>query len=150
MPMVKVTLVEDFGDGIEAGLAGRLSDAAAVVGDFLAAMEARDLTKAQAMLADDFTMVFPGTGPMRELPELVAWAKHRYAAVAKSYERFDVAPVTGGVAVYCFGTLYGEWLDGRAFEGIRFIDRFTVAGGKILDQRVWNDMGETLLCEAAG
>lgn len=124
-------------------------DAAAVVRDFLAAMEARDLKIAQSMLADDFTMVFPGTTPMRELDELIAWAKDRYAQVAKSYERFDVAPGTDGVAVYCFGTLQGEWLDGRAFEGIRFIDRFTVAGGKILDQRVWNDMGETLLSEAA-
>lgn len=123
-------------------------DAAAVVRDFLAAMEARDLNKAKNMLADDFTMIFPGTAPMRELDELIAWAKDRYAHVAKSYERFDVAPGADGVAVYCFGTLHGEWLDGRAFEGIRFIDRFTVADGKIHDQRVWNDMGETLLSEA--
>jgi len=120
-------------------------DAAAVVREFLAAMEARDLKKAQSMLADDFTMVFPGTGPMRKLEELIAWAKDRYARVAKTYQRFDTAPGADGVAVYCFGTLHGEWLDGRAFEGIRFIDRFTVADGKIADQRVWNDMGETLL-----
>ncbi|MCZ6859959.1 MAG: nuclear transport factor 2 family protein [Alphaproteobacteria bacterium] len=124
-------------------------DAAAVVRDFLATMEARDLKKAQSMLADEFTMVFPGTPPMRELDELIAWAKDRYTQVAKSYERFDVAPGPDSVAVYCFGTLHGEWLDGRTFEGIRFIDRFSVAGGKILDQRVWNDMGETMLSEAA-
>lgn len=125
-------------------------DAAQVVHDFLAAMEARDLKSAQGMLADDFTMVFPGTGPMRTLDELIDWAKDRYAQVAKTYERFDVAPGADGVTVYCFGTLYGEWLDGRAFEDIRFIDRFTIVDGKIVDQRVWNDMGETLLSEARG
>ena len=36
----------------------------------------------------------------------------------------------------------GEWPDGTAFEGIRFIDRFVVVDGKITDQRVWNDLGE--------
>ncbi len=123
-------------------------DAVAVVREFLAAMETRDLEKAQSMLADDFTMVFPGARPMRKLEELIAWAKDRYARVAKTYERFDTAPGADGVAVYCFGTLHGEWLDGRAFEGIRFIDRFTIADGKIADQRVWNDMGETLLKSA--
>lgn len=125
-----------------------IPDAAAVVRDFLAAMEARDLEKARGMLADDFTMVFPGTGAMRKLEELIAWARDRYAHVAKTYERFDIAPGADGFAVYCFGTLRGEWLDGRAFEGIRFIDRFTVADGKITDQRVWNDMGEALLKSA--
>ena len=35
-----------------------IPDAAAVVRDFLAAMEARDLNKAKNMLADDFTMIF--------------------------------------------------------------------------------------------
>jgi hypothetical protein len=46
--------------------------------------------------------------------------------------------------VYCFGTLYGELLDGTPYSGIRFIDRFTVKDGKLVDQNVWNDMGEVL------
>lgn len=124
-------------------------DAATVVRDYLAAMEARDLETAKAMLADDFVMYFPGTGAMRGLDELIGWAKDRYASVGKTYERFDVAPGEDGVAVYCFGTLAGEWLDGSTFSGIRFIDRFTVRDGKLADQRVWNDMGETML-KAAG
>ncbi len=36
----------------------------------------------------------------------------------------------------------GEWPDGAAFSGIRFIDRFTVAGGKLVDEMVWNDLAE--------
>ena len=43
---------------------------------------------------------------------------------------------------YCFGTLAGEWPDGRAFGGIRFIDCFTVKGGLLVDQTVWNDLAE--------
>ena len=46
--------------------------------------------------------------------------------------------------IYCFGTLYGELLDGTPYSGIRFIDRFTVRDGKLVDQMVWNDMAEVL------
>jgi len=45
-------------------------------------------------------------------------------------------------AVYCTGTLEGVWLDGRAFSGVRFIDRFEVAEGRIRRQDVWNDLAE--------
>ncbi len=45
--------------------------------------------------------------------------------------------------VYVFGTLQGESLSGRPFSGIRFIDRFVLRNGKIVDQRVWNDMAES-------
>jgi hypothetical protein len=40
------------------------------------------------------------------------------------------------------GTLHGVWLDGTPFEGIRFIDRFELADGRIQRQDVWNDMAE--------
>ena len=44
--------------------------------------------------------------------------------------------------VYCHGTLQGRWLDGSAFSGIRFIDRFLVQGGLLARQDVWNDLAE--------
>jgi hypothetical protein len=44
--------------------------------------------------------------------------------------------------VYVLGTLHGRWLDGRTFEGIRFVDRFEIRDGKIRSQEVWNDAGE--------
>ena len=111
---------------------------------FLDAMESRDLGRARAMLAEGFTMTFPGGAVFTELDELVAWSRGRYAHVRKVYEQFDEMPGGGGrTAVYCFGTLAGQWPDGTEFEGIRFIDRFTTADGRIVDQRVWNDMAET-------
>ena len=44
-----------------------------VVKDYLSAMEARDLTKASTLLAQGFTMTFPGTGPMATLDTLIEW-----------------------------------------------------------------------------
>jgi phenylpyruvate tautomerase PptA (4-oxalocrotonate tautomerase family) len=122
--------------------ASALPDATQLVRQFLTLMEARNLNAASAMLSDTFAMTFPGGVTMHSLDELVAWAKPRYQFVRKTYERFDTASGDEGPTVYCYGTLSGEWLDGTAFEGIRFIDRFETAGGKLTRQDVWNDMGE--------
>lgn len=118
-----------------------MSKAEALVRQYLDAMERRDLGAAKALLAPGFYMVFPGGKRFTALEELVDWAKGRYRSARKKYERFDAA----GDVVYCFGTLYGELLDGTPYSGIRFIDRFTVKDGKLADQNVWNDMGESTL-----
>lgn len=112
------------------------------VDDFLRTMERRDLEAAKAFLAPGFTMTFPGGARMASLEDLIEWSKTRYRRVEKTYERFDEAPDGDETVVYCFGTLSGEWLDGAAFSGIRFIDRFTVKDGLFTEQLVWNDMGE--------
>jgi len=118
-------------------------DPAQIVRDYLAAMEARELEKARAMLGDGFTMIFPGTEPMRALEELIEWSKPRYKFVTKTYDGFDAMQSAGDAAiVYCHGTLQGEYHDDSTFEGIRFIDRFEVTDGKITRQDVWNDMAE--------
>ena len=120
------------------------NDAIDLVRNYLAAMERRDLAAAQAMLAPGFVMTFPGGKRFARLGELVDWAKHRYRSALKEYERFDVVLTTEGGIVYCYGTLRGELLDGTPYSGVRFIDRFTVAGGMLADQMVWNDMAEVL------
>ncbi|MEM7429217.1 MAG: nuclear transport factor 2 family protein [Pseudomonadota bacterium] len=121
-----------------------MSDAARIVRNYLDAMEARDLKGAAGYLAPGFQMTFPGPVTFTRPEELVGWAASRYQAVSKTYHGFDVASDEAGDVVYCRGTLQGTWLDGSAFAGIRFIDRFTVAGGLITSQDVWNDMGEVL------
>ena len=107
---------------------------------YLDAMERRDLAAAKSFLAPGFFMVFPGNKRFDALEQLVESAKGRYRSARKTYERYE----TAGDAVYCYGTLYGELLDGSPYSGIRFIDRFTVRGGKLVDQNVWNDMAEVL------
>ena len=122
--------------------AAALPDAQRLVQHFLTLMEERDLNAVSAMLADDFTMTFPGNITMTDLPELVAWASSRYQSVRKTYERFDMAPGDSGPTVYCYGRLSGVWLNGAPFDGIRFIDRFETDGFKLTRQDVWKDMGE--------
>jgi phenylpyruvate tautomerase PptA (4-oxalocrotonate tautomerase family)/ketosteroid isomerase-like protein len=114
-----------------------------IVQDFLAAMQRRDLAAAQALLAEGFAMVFPGDARFTRLEDLLAWAAPRYRRIAKVYTRFDTVPGMDHAVVYCFGTLEGERPDGTPFSGVRFIDRFTVKGGRLLDQQVWNDLAET-------
>ena len=110
------------------------------VREYLGAMERRDLAKAKSFLAPGFHMLFPGGRRFDTLEQLVESAKGRYRSAKKTYERFDIA----GEVVYCFGNLYGELLDGTPYSGIRYIDRFTVRDGKLVDQLVWNDMAEVL------
>lgn len=119
-----------------------LPDPRTIVHDYLAAMERRDLTGAEQFLGAGFHMTFPGGVHMTRLSELVDWAKGRYRSVTKTYDGFDVAGGDTGARVYCFGTLSGEWPDGTAFDGIRFVDRFELQGGLITRQDVWNDLAE--------
>lgn len=119
------------------------ADPARLVVDYLQALEARDLEKARAMLSEDFTMTFPGTEPMHRLEDLIEWSRPRYKFVAKTYEGLDAMQGDGDASiVYCRGTLSGEFHDGKAFDGIRFIDRFEITANKISTQSVWNDMAE--------
>lgn len=117
-----------------------MSKAEEIVREYLAAMERRDLAAAKACLAPGFFMVFPGGKRFDAVEQLVEAARTRYRSARKTYERYE----TAGDAVYCYGTLHGELLDGSPYSGIRFIDRFTVRGGKLVDQNVWNDMAEVL------
>lgn len=111
-----------------------------IVRAYLDAMERRDLAAAKSFLAPGFRMTFPGDQQFTTLEQLVERSRGRYRSAKKRYERFDA--FDGGV--YCFGTLYGELVDGTPYSGIRFIDRFTVKDGKLADQKVWNDMAEVL------
>ena len=112
---------------------------------YLSAMERRDLAAARALLAPGFVMTFPGGRRFETLEQLVESARTRYRSALKTYDRYDAAPQADGTTVvYCYGTLHGELLDGRAYAGIRFIDRFTVRDGLLVDQMVWNDMAEVL------
>ena len=111
-----------------------------LVRDFLDAVERRDVAACQAVMAPDIVMTFPSGIRHADIQALFASSGKRYRAVAKTIEQIDVL-ATGAEAaiVYCFGTLYGTWMNGQAFDGIRFIDRFEIAGGLITRQDVWDD-----------
>lgn len=118
--------------------------------DYLAAMEARDLDLAQTFCAPgDLVLTFPGGRRFTAIDQIVANSSGRYARIGKvitETDGFDAGQARS--VVYVRGTLYGEWADGTAFEGIRFIDRFELEGGLIRRQDVWNDTGEARLARA--
>lgn len=117
---------------------------------YLDALEARDIDVAQACLAEKVAVTGPGGRPAGSVQDIFANSARRYRRIGKHITRFDAMPaVDGGVIVYCSGTLHGEWQDGRAFSGIRFIDRFELQEGLITRQEVWNDAAEHRLREAA-
>ena len=117
-------------------------DPCAQVRAYLSAMEARDIETARAMLAPGFVMNFPDAPGLASLEDLIAWAKPRYAFVRKTYDRLESFQSGRVSIVYALGTLHGEWLEGDAFSGIRFIDRFEIEDGRLTRQDVWNDMAE--------
>lgn len=120
----------------------RQAEAIDTVRAFLSAMEERALDRARGYLAAGFTMTFPGGARFTRLEDMIAWAAPRYRFVRKRHDGFAAAPGEAGALVYCHGTLEGEWPDGTAFAGIRFIDRFALKDGLIADQEVWNDLAE--------
>jgi limonene-1,2-epoxide hydrolase len=113
-----------------------------IVRAYLAAMQARDFAQARALLADGFRMCFPGGREFDSLEALSAWAAGRYRYVRKRFEGFDTLPRPGGAIVYCRGLMDGEALDGSPISSVRFIDRFEVRDGRLVDQQVWNDLAE--------
>ena len=72
----------------------------------------------------------------------------RYNWVKKSIAAWDVSFSGSRTVVTSVGTLYGEWPDGTPFEGNRYIDRFVLVDGRIIQMDVWNDSAEILLARA--
>ena len=115
-----------------------------LVTSFLAALEQRDISRANSFLGEGMRMTFPGGKCMRDLDEFVEWSSHRYRSVTKTFEVFDQLQDGDTTVVYCMGVLNGTRLDGGAISGVRFIDRFEIRDGRIVDQQVWNDLAEVM------
>ena len=115
------------------------------VQDYLAASMAPDPVRAATFVAPGFICRFTG-GRVFDTPSgPTGFNAARYKWVRKRIERYDVVPDGDCTIVYSLGYLYGEWPDGTPFDGNRYIDRFTVRDGLILDTDVWNDSAEWLL-----
>jgi hypothetical protein len=119
--------------------------AAAIVERFLVASMVPDPETAARYIAPHLAITFTGGRRFGHPSETAAFNAKRYKWVKKRIERSDVVPGNGETIVYKLGTLYGEWPDGTPFEGNRYVDRFVVRGGKIVQMDVWNDSAERLL-----
>lgn len=121
------------------------AEAAGIVERFLVASMVPDPETAATFMAPDVAITFTGGRAFKHPRETTAFNAMRYKWVKKKMERTDVSPGNGETVVYNTGTLYGEWHDGTPFEGNRYVDRFVVRNGKIVQMDVWNDSAERIL-----
>lgn len=138
----------DAGHNGDPGMSTKVAETAhdaAVVTAYLEASMVPDPETAARYMAPGIEIVFTGGRVFRHPREVTAFNAGRYAWVKKRMERLDVVPGEGITTVYSLGTLYGAWPDGTAFEGNRYVDRFTVQDGLIVSMEVWNDSAERLL-----
>jgi len=119
--------------------------AAEIVTKFLVASMVPDPETAALYIGQPLKLTFTGGRKFTHPRERTAFNAGRYKWVKKAMERTDVVPGCGETIVYNIGTLYGEWPDGTPFDGNRYVDRFVVRGGKIVQMDVWNDSAERLL-----
>jgi hypothetical protein len=132
--------------------------AAEVVDEFLRLIMIPDPVAARRYVAPGLQIRFTGGRTMSDPAECTAFNASRYQWVKKRIERTETVAAstnTGSSAsadaesvVYSLGTLYGQWPDGAAFEGNRYVDRYVVRGGLITQMDVWNDSAEWLLVRA--
>ncbi len=121
------------------------TSAADIVERFLVASMIPDPETAGTFMAPNVAITFTGGRKFGHPRETTAFNAMRYKWVKKKMERTDVAPGEGDTVVYNTGTLYGEWPDGTPFEGNRYVDRFVVRDGMIVQMDVWNDSAERIL-----
>lgn len=126
------------------------SKPAQVVDDYLRLLMIPDPDAARRLTAPGLQIRFTGGRQMANPSECAAFNAGRYRWVKKRVDATET--VAGGTAehsvVYSLGTLYGEWPDGSAFEGNRYVDRYVVSHGLITQMDVWNDSAEWLLLRA--
>ncbi|MEV0783822.1 hypothetical protein AB0I52_12760 [Streptomyces sp. NPDC050423] len=111
---------------------------------YLQFCEDRELEAAGRLLTQEPRLVFPGGAVYGSLPEMVADQRGRYRWVRKHRgPYFEGRTPDGLVTVTSLGTLYGEDMDGKPFEGVRYTDVFVLRDGLIAEQHVYNDLSET-------
>ena len=127
-----------------------MNAAAKIVEEYLSLLMIPDPGAARRYCAPEMEIRFTGNRAMRDPSECAAFNRGRYKWVKKAFGPTHVAE--GGTeeetVVYQTGTLYGEWPDGTKVDGNRYVDRYVVRRGKIVQMEVWNDSAEWLLVRA--
>ncbi len=124
---------------------------AQIVDEYLRLLMIPDPDSARRFVSSALAIRFTGGRAMTEPAQCAAFNAARYRWIKKRIDATET--VVGGndaeTVVYSRGSLYGEWPDGTAFEGNRYVDRYVICSGRITQMDVWNDSGEWLL-ERAG
>ena len=68
-----------------------------------------------------------------------AFSAARNGPVRKHIDGLEACEAPVGLSVYASGTMSGHWLDGSAFQGVRFCDRLVLRDGLIAEMQVRRD-----------
>jgi ketosteroid isomerase-like protein len=113
-----------------------------VVKMFLEGMSRRDFTAMEAVMAPNFKMTVTGGSAFSHPREFAAQSKGRQKSAIKTTDKYEEIPTGKGAIVYSIGSMAGEWNNGTKYAGVRYIDRFEIENGKIVDMNVYSDMAE--------
>ena len=113
-----------------------------VVKNFLDAMSRRDFATMEKLMAPEFKMTVSGGHVFKHPREFAAQSGKRQKSARKTTDRYDEIPIPNGGVVFAMGSMAREWLNGETYAGVRYIDRFEIKDGKIVDMNVWSDMSE--------
>ncbi|MSO98865.1 MAG: hypothetical protein EXR11_11715 [Rhodospirillaceae bacterium] len=113
-----------------------------VVKTFLDAMGQRDFAGMESVMGPGFKMTVTGGAVFIHPREFAAQSKGRQKSATKTTDRYEEIPNAEGAVVYSIGSMAGEWNNGTKYSGIRYIDRFEIKNGKIVDMNVYSDMSE--------
>ena len=118
-----------------------------LVETFLRVLMIPDPVAARVFVSPDMLIRFTGGREMQDPGECAAFNSTRYSWVKKQFDRTELVEgaTDDEAVVYMIGTLYGAWADGTPFRGNRYVDRYVVSQGKIIQMDVWNDSAEWLL-----
>lgn len=125
------------------------ADAIDLVRNWLDAVSRGDLPAAAALMAPGAHITVSGGHGFGSLEDLAASAAARYASLHRQADAFETCDAPGGIAVYVRGTANGAFIDGTAFSGARWCDRFQVAQGRIVGLETWSDLAELRLAGGA-
>jgi hypothetical protein len=121
---------------------GPRAQAIDVAREFMDAMERGDFVAAGELRGPGFVLRAPGGLQCRELAEFAAFGRGRYLELRKTDRQFDATESAHGIVVYVHGAMAGRWLDGTGFQGLRYVDRFLIRDGRILELSVLNELAE--------
>lgn len=113
-----------------------------IVKAFLEAMSRRDFAAMELLMAPSFRMTTTGGVVYSHPKDFAVNSARRQKTAKKTTDTYDEIPTAKGGIVYSIGSMAGQWNDGSEYKGVRYIDRFEIVDGKIVDMNVYSDMAE--------
>lgn len=117
---------------------------AQLIRDYLAAMQSDDIAKVKSLSGPNATLEYPGAMRFDSPESLLQWSKGRHKGVRHKIDVIDQLAQGDDTIIYASGTLEGTWNDDNTFSDIRFIYRFCVSSGVVVETRLWSDVADTL------